>query len=88
MDTISWPLCTETMNDNSYITMISNYILVYIRLGLVDIFESKPEQGNMKAFKYTNCHAKGFFSKIKFGNNEGIFHKQANISKSLIFKIS
>ena len=59
MDTISWPLCTETMNDNSYITMISNYILVYIRLGLVDIFESKPE--------------KGFFSKIKFGTNEGIF---------------
>ena len=73
MDTISWPLCTETMNDNSYITMISNYIIVYIRLGLVDIFESKPE--------------KGFFSKIKFGTNEGIFHKQTNISKSLIFKI-
>ena len=74
MDTISWPLCTETMNDNSYITMISNYILVYIRLGLVDIFESKPE--------------KGFFSKIKFGTNKCIFCKQANISTSLMFKIS
>ena len=67
MDTISWPLCTETMNDNSYIMMISNYILVYIRIGFVDIFESKLEQGNMK-FKiiliFEQNHFAQYFLKV------------------------